>query len=802
MRANFGFLVAFLLLTSAARAAAATPCAPSATSLCLSGGRFEVSVAWTDFQGRTGEGQAISLTADTGYFWFFNSSNIELIVKVLDARAINQKFWVFFGALSNVEYMLTVTDSTTGAVKRYQNPSGQFASVGDTTAFDGSSAVLAPFTTVGASGTDTPPASIAAFPRVRQLEGEQKTASGFTPCPETPFGFNLGGCRFHIEVDWDDGHGGTGIGHPVQLTDDTGYFWFFNDTNVELMMKVLDARPIDGNFWVFFGALSNVRYSVTVTDSVTKSVKRYTNPSGTFASVGDTSAFAGGRSVAPGRDSAHAVSADLDATGGSFSATGADGTVFTLDVPPGSLLGPETITLTPVSSIGHFPFSGGFNAGVEIEPEGLRLLVPATLTIRPASPPPPKQTYTYAYAKGGEDFILYPMLNEDVSAIQLALLHFSGYGGGDGGPGRPPTPTPSQQVLAPYIQEIAVWKAQQVFGLITRDEFNDHLVDILARAFAEVAEPMMAKAREECDRAEIELACNVTFAIVHLIQIYGVAEDLRVADLSSRAFELAQDILTACQQKTFDRCVYFNDPFEATLMLYIAQQLQKFGVDDPLLTTFVEGGLMERCLRFEIDFESRINEEISGRSTSYLAMNKFRAQTVPLRLDQANAYAYGTAWEGGCTLSPELTTFQYTAGGFGCTATVTAQKGFFNAPACWIGVLETDPTRSGVKLLYQFSVEPPEHTEIDCHGTKTTTDGTEWADDYGTAHEGDFSEIFGLYIAKDWDPLRVSGGGGQNGEFFAKKLYERPIPVGGGTLTEETIFFLKHTPDKGLPSCP
>jgi hypothetical protein len=42
---------------------------------------------------------------------------------------------VFYGALSNVDYTLTVTDTTTGTVKTYHNPAGQFASVGDTQAF-------------------------------------------------------------------------------------------------------------------------------------------------------------------------------------------------------------------------------------------------------------------------------------------------------------------------------------------------------------------------------------------------------------------------------------------------------------------------------------------------------------------------------------------------------------------------------------------------------------------------------------------------------------------------------------------
>jgi hypothetical protein len=78
---------------------------------------------------------ASPLTTDTGTFWFFDASNTELIVKVLDARAINGHFWVYYGALSNVEYTLRITDTATGRVRTYENPAGTFASRGDVEAF-------------------------------------------------------------------------------------------------------------------------------------------------------------------------------------------------------------------------------------------------------------------------------------------------------------------------------------------------------------------------------------------------------------------------------------------------------------------------------------------------------------------------------------------------------------------------------------------------------------------------------------------------------------------------------------------
>jgi hypothetical protein len=77
----------------------------------------------------------------------------------------------------------------------------------------------------------------------------------------------------------------------VPLSDETGYFWFFSDSNVEVVIKVLDGTALNGHFWVFYGALSNVEYSLTVTDTVTGEERTYHNPAHRFASVGDTRAF-------------------------------------------------------------------------------------------------------------------------------------------------------------------------------------------------------------------------------------------------------------------------------------------------------------------------------------------------------------------------------------------------------------------------------------------------------------------------------------------------------------------------------
>jgi streptogramin lyase len=111
-------------------------CALSPTSLCLNNGRFKAEATWTTSDGKSGAGQAVSLTPDAGYFWFFSSSNIELVVKALSGCSFNNHYWVFASGLTNVNVVLTVTDTLTGAVATYNNPQGiAFQPIQDTRAF-------------------------------------------------------------------------------------------------------------------------------------------------------------------------------------------------------------------------------------------------------------------------------------------------------------------------------------------------------------------------------------------------------------------------------------------------------------------------------------------------------------------------------------------------------------------------------------------------------------------------------------------------------------------------------------------
>jgi ELWxxDGT repeat protein len=263
--------------------AAPQVCQPTDERLCLGDGRFQVEADWRDFQGNSGQGHAVSLTGDTGYFWFFDAANVEVVLKVLDGRGLNGHHWAFYGALSNVEYSLTITDVQTGAVRRYVNPAGRLGSVGDTNAFG-------PKGATGSSAPSLGPAASTYEPIVAVRRSARFAVTA--PCAPSSARLCLNNGRFAVEARWRDFQGKTGTGTAVPLSGgDTGYFWFFNAANVEVVLKVLDGRALNGKFWVFYGALSNVEYELTVTDTETGTVKTYRNPSGRLASVADTGAF-------------------------------------------------------------------------------------------------------------------------------------------------------------------------------------------------------------------------------------------------------------------------------------------------------------------------------------------------------------------------------------------------------------------------------------------------------------------------------------------------------------------------------
>jgi hypothetical protein len=136
-------------------------------------------------------------------------------------------------------------------------------------------------------------------------------------------------------------------------------------------------------------------------------------------------------------DSTNVASATIGEEGGVVSTSTSDGTFFELEIPKGALHRREKITMIPVSRVDGLPLEkGGAVASVQLEPEGLRFDKPVKLTIEPATPVPVAEQVGFAWITHGTDTHLYPAQGDSL-AMEMQLLHFSGYGFGKAPPGDP-----------------------------------------------------------------------------------------------------------------------------------------------------------------------------------------------------------------------------------------------------------------------------------------------------------------------------------------------------------------------------
>ena len=230
-------------------------CGALASGPCLGGGRFRVELEW---RAGNASGPGLPLTigsADSQLFSFFDTSNWEVLVKVLDGCGINGKFWVYAAASTDLAYDLIVSDTWTGQRSVYHNAAGVPApAITDAAAFATCDAV--------SPGWNPP---LLSREPLYQRPAELQLASGFKAT-----------VRWRTQA----GLEGSGTGLETVPRQASGLFYFFDSSNWEMLVKVLDGCAINGHRWVFAAATTDVGYTLEVEESATGRRKTYTNPVG------------------------------------------------------------------------------------------------------------------------------------------------------------------------------------------------------------------------------------------------------------------------------------------------------------------------------------------------------------------------------------------------------------------------------------------------------------------------------------------------------------------------------------------
>lgn len=246
-------------------------CEPDAETLCLHEGRYELRADWSTGDGNGGAAKVVpKATRDSGLFRFFDAENWEILIKVLDGCAVNGRHWVYGASTTDLSYEIRVRDTVTDEVKVYRNEPGRPApAITDGKAFPGACA----------AGVSSP----LAFPdwRFQGTPGEELAPVSLvggseSGCATDGTALCLADSRFEVKVDWSTAGGAEGPANTVPGgTNNSGLFYFFEPNNWEMLIKVLDGCAINGHYWVYSAAATDLGLDIKVTDTATGATWTY-----------------------------------------------------------------------------------------------------------------------------------------------------------------------------------------------------------------------------------------------------------------------------------------------------------------------------------------------------------------------------------------------------------------------------------------------------------------------------------------------------------------------------------------------
>ncbi|GIV64061.1 MAG: hypothetical protein KatS3mg045_1400 [Bellilinea sp.] len=338
--------------------------------------------------------------------------------------------------------------------------------------------------------------------------------------------------------------------------------------------------------------------------------------------------------VTPTPDTARQVEALIPLQGGSLSATGADGTRYTLEIPPDALTGETLIRMTPLVGLSGLPFGSGEVLAVQLQPEGAFFNNFLTLTITPPQPIPVDQQILYGFHGSGNELSLAAPVVQSAE-IKILIQHFSGYGVTKGlladvEPYRQrlggSAEARLQSEMGYHLNRV---RQQQLLGSGETDEdlasiFND----IFDRYQREVVEPRVAAAGESC--AAGRLALQTVLGFERQKQLLGISTD----EDMSRISDVFQKAGMVCVQEEYELCA--NDHIIHRMIpvwLGFERQAQLFGAGEGESPLAQEARrLTEQCLRFDLEFYSSATFD-AGEGDGYDSVVKSR---VPIRFSAAN----------------------------------------------------------------------------------------------------------------------------------------------------------------------
>lgn len=483
----------------------------------------------------------------------------------------------------------------------------------------------------------------------------------------------------------------------------------------------------------------------------------------------------------PQLDTAHAVSQFVTvAAGATLTTTGADGSRYTLTLPVDSVLFDVTVTMTPVKALGDLPADGGLKAGVQLEPDGMSLGVPATLDIVPASPVAVSEEISFSYSGNGHQAYAYGM-DANASRTRFTILHFSGWGVGGGTDAQRTSMFQSRvdsardrisQRVAPVVE---AERQRQRYGVPSdegSDEFQAAQALALAEGYRDVVQPAMDTAESLAESGDID---SVTPGLEAFLawerQMQVLGSDMLQAERAA-LWQQAARIVDKVRRNMRDRCFNQHDLSMAVRLMAAARQFALLG-NSAAAAQAVEDA--KKCLTFKLDFETVL---ITNGGFKISEMH-VRALGVPLRLGLDATFPV--------TQPIELLLYTGEApGDCSYSADVHVTRPFLvNSGRLVFSIREGKWEVTDVEL----NIEPGDLAgSYTWHCPPGFTQVFPVPDGYlgGTfnlVHLGDIDRAVGGVRIVGWDMIR--------GSVYARKTYSQTAEP----VTERTTFDLKHAPE-------
>jgi len=123
-------------------------------------------------------------------------------------------------------------------------------------------------------------------------------------------------------------------------------------------------------------------------------------------------------------ETAAARGALITADGGTITATGSNGAIYSLVIPPDAMPSDTQIAIYPISSVANLPGGAAVSAGVQITPDGIQLRAPATFTILFPGGVDPKGLDGVLWTGDAEQAHPYPA-SISGHTVTMHLFHFT-----------------------------------------------------------------------------------------------------------------------------------------------------------------------------------------------------------------------------------------------------------------------------------------------------------------------------------------------------------------------------------------